>query len=817
MAQTTAEAKRKDSWGGEVGLDQIQPSPRIEKLRERHINLKGRVGYEAALYWTRSFKETEGEPPILRRAKAIKKYIENKSLPIYPGELIVGGWDSRPLSTIQFPDITCDWMEDELDQFLTRKYDPIECDEETKRIYREEIIPYWKGKTYAEVWKQRAQLVAPEAYRVGFETCISEQQSITFFTLNHFVPSYERVMKKGFLGIKKEIEHKLKGLKSTDSDYFEKAVFYKALLIACDSAARFGKRYAKLARDLAKKEKDPGLKKDYLKVAEVCDQVPAKPARNFHEAVQSLYFAQTLMLNDATAISLGRADQYLYPYLKKDLEEGITTKDEAQEILDSFFIKSSEIQILFSAAAAEYAGGSKGANMLCVGGIDEDGFDATNELSYMFLQAMCNVRLGQPTVSVLWHANMPEDFAIKACKLASLGTGHPSIFNMDRLVEMLQEIGLSLKEARRGSIVGCVEPSAEPGKSNSCSNFGYLNLAVMMEFALNQGVWRLNSERMGFPTEDPRTFTSFDQVMDAYRKQLAYLVKQHITLGQITERLHAELDPDPYADLFFEDCLEKGKDLYAGGAKYNFGPGVLFTGVADVINSLATIKYLVFDEKRLSMDELLDALASDFAGSKGEEIRQMCLRTPKYGNGDPYVDSIGREIMKWPGQETAKHKSQWGSPWRAAIIPLTTIMPFGMVTGALPSGRKAGVPLAEGCSAKQGTDVNGPTAVIKSVTTLDHSGFLDGTQLNMKFNPATLKDRWGLMNLAALLKTFISRGGWHIQMNVLSKETLLDAQKNPENYKGLTVRVSGYNSYFAVLSKELQDDIIARTEHTIIA
>lgn len=817
MTQSKAATARKDNWGAKVALDQINPSPRVQALRERHLNLKGRVGYEAALCWTRAYQESEGEPRVMRRAKAISKYINNVSLCIHPGELIVGGMDQQPLSTVHYPDITCGWIASELDLFETREFDPIECDAETKRIYREEIIPYWNGKTFAEIWQQRAKAVAPEAYKIGFETCISEQQSITFFTLNHFVPGYPRVLEKGFLGIRQEVQDRLMAQVSTDKDYFEKATYYQSLLLVCDAAANFGRRYAALARTLAKSETDAGVKADYLKIADVCERVPAGPAESFHEAVQTLYFSLCLMLNDAASVSFGRLDQYLYPYLKKDLDAGVITKDEAQELLDCLFIKCSEIQILFSAAAARYATGAKGANMLCVGGLDENGFDATNELSYMLLQAMCNVRLGQPSVSVLWHPMMPEDLAIKALKLSCLGTGHPSIFNTSRLIEMLQDTGLSLQEARKGSTTGCVETSGAPGTTNSCSNFGYLNLAVMMEFALNQGVWRMNNQRMGYPTENPRTFTAFDQVVEAFRKQVEYLVRQHVTLGQITEKMHAELDPDPYADLFFEDCIANGRGLYQGGAKYNFGPGILFTGVADVINSMAAIKYLIFDEKKLSWDELLTALKDNFEGERGREIRQMCLNAPKYGNDDPYVDALANRLMRFPAEETDKYTSQWGAKWRAAIIPLTTIFPFGMVTGALPGGKRAGESLAEGCSPKQGTDLHGPTAAIKSVTAFDHSAYLDGTQFNLKFSPAVLKDRWGLMNLLALIRTFIARGGYHVQMNVVSKETLLDAQQRPEDYRGLTVRVSGYNSYFTVLSKEIQDDIIARTEHSMTA
>lgn len=816
MATAKACKKVQDTWGGEVAMDQVKLSERVYELRQRYLNWKGRVGYETALYWTQGYQESEGEPVIMRRASALKKLMENKTVLIHPGELIVGGIDKRPHSTQMFPDMNVMWIADELDIFPTRKYDPLDIDEETKRVYREEILPYWKGKTFEEVWLARAERAAPEALKYGFRSCISDQGVVTFFTINHHLPDYKRVMEKGYAGIRQEVEEKMNSLDPTLPDYYDKVVFYKALLIVCEGMIKVGRRFADRAREMAEKEMDPGLKADFLKIAEVCDRVPAEPARNFHEALQTMYFTHFLSLNDAASIGFGRLDQYLLPWYKKDIESGNITEDQAQELLDCFFIKLAELQQLFSEEEAKYVAGARGANMICVGGVDEDGFDASNELSYMLLQAMCNVRLGQPSVSVLWHPGMPERLAIKAAQLASLGTGHPSIFNMNRIVEILQEMGLPLKEARRGGILGCVEPSAESGTCMANTNFGYLNMGPMMEFALTQGVWRQNNEQMGYPTPDPRSFTSFDQVMEAFRKQVEHAVARHITLGQITEKLHVEMDPDPFADLLYDECVEKGKDLYAGGTKYTFGPAILFTGVADVINSLAAIQYLVFDEKKLKWDELLDALASDFSGERGEQIRQMCMQAPKYGNGDPYVDMIGRECMRYPGLETAKHKSHQGHAWRAAVIPLVTIHPFGLVTGALPSGRKAGEPLAEGCSPKQGTDVNGPTAALMSAAALDHSMFLDGTQLNMKFSPATLKDRRGLMNLVALIKTFMAKGGYHVQFNVISSETLMAAQEKPEEFKGLTVRVSGYNTYFTTLCKEVQDEIIARTEHMAI-
>ncbi len=808
--------KRQDTWGGEAAMDQIKPSPRVQRLRDRYLNFQGRVGYETALYWTHAFKESEGEPRLLRRAKAFQKLFENKSLPIHPDELIVGGFDSRPHSSAQYPDMNVMWMEEELDDFPTREHDPMLIEEETKEVYRKEILPYWRGKTFEEAWLQRAELAAPDALKFGYRTALSDQGVVTFYTINHHHPNFTRVLEKGYIGLRKEVEEKLKALDPTKPEYYDKKIFYDSLIIVADAMAKFGKRYANLARELSEKETDPAVKAHYLKVADVCDRVPAEPARNFHEALQALYFVHSCSMNDAATIGFGRLDQYLYPWLKKDLDEGVLTEDEAQELLDCFFIKLGEVQQLFSAEEAKYVAAARGADQINVGGIDEYGFDATNQLSYMLLQAMINVRLGQPNVSVLWHSTMPEELAIKACQLASVGTGHPSIFNMNTIVEILQAQGIPLKEARKGAALGCVEPCPDNGTCMPNTNFGYLNMGPLVEFALNQGVWRLTNEKMGFDTPDPRTFTSFDQVMDALRKQMEYAVDQHVTLGHISEKLHAEISPDPYSDLLYEDCVEKAKDIYNDGPKYTFGPAILFTGVADVINSMAAVKYLIFDEKKLTWDELLDAMANNFEGERGEEIRQMCMSAPKYGNGDEYVDMVGRECMRFPGESAARHKSHLGHPWRASVIPLVTIHPFGLVTGALPSGKKAGEMLAEGCSPKQGSDVNGPTAALTSVSRLDHSMFLDGTQLNMKFSPSALKDRRGLMNMVALIKTYINKGGYHVQFNVLSKETLQAAQKTPENFKGLTVRVSGYNTYFTALSKEVQDEIIARTEHMTV-
>ncbi len=807
--------RAQENWGTKTMFDQMKPSPRIAALREHHLKLKGRVGYEAALCWTQAFKESEGEPTIIRRAKALKKYAETVSLHIHPGELILGGLDKRPYSTIHYPDITCEWVEHELEQFSVRPYYPAECDEETIKIYREEIIPYWKGKSLFDIWQKRAKEIIPESFKLGFMTGISEQGVATQVTLNHLIPGFNRVLEKGFSGIQKEVEEKLNTLAPTDPNYVEKRSFYKSLLIVCEGAVKFGKRYATLARDMAKKETDPDQKEEYLRLADICDRVPAEPARTFHEAIQALYLSYCISLNDAGAIGFGRLDQDLFPWFERDVAQGIITQERAQEILDCFFIKCAERQQFFSTEAAKYFAGCGGTHTICVGGVDEDGFDATNELSYMLLQSMCNVRLGQPSIIVLWHANIPDDLAIKTCQLVSLGTGHPAIYSMERLIEMLQTMGLPLNEARQGTIVGCVEPSARPGKSANNADAGSINIGVALEFALNKGIWRLNKEQMGYPTEDPRTFTSFDQVMAAFKKQIEFLVGHHVALGQLARDLHEEMDPDPFGSLLYEDCIEAGKDIHCGGAKYTLGPGILFTGIADVVNSMAAVKYLIFDEKKLQWDELLSALENDFADSRGEEIRQMCLQVPKYGNSDPYVDSIARELLRIPGNETKKYTSKWGAKWRAAIIPLTTTFPLGMVTGALPSGRKAGEPFAEGCSPRQGTDIKGPTAAIQSVTAFDHSGFLNGTQLNLKFSPEVFNDRWGIMNLSTLIKTLMSKGGYHVQINVVSKETLMDAQKTPEEYKGLTVRVSGYNAYFTVLTKEIQDDIIARTEHAV--
>ena len=808
--------KEKFVWkpGSGVSNDQIRPSPRTRALRNQYLKWKDTLGYEKALYWTEVFKENEGEPVIIKRAKAFKKFLENNTLCIQPYELIVGVVEKQPRVPVINPDISCDWIEEEMDTFSTRPNSPVQVDEETRRMLKEIVFPYWRGKTLRDAWFKSIEHVAPELIKLGFKTGIIDP-TITFtYGLSHVTIGFPKLLKKGINGIRKEVEDKLKTLgRSSDPGYFKKVIFYKALLIVCEATAKWGKRHAELARQLAERETDPHRKEDYMKVAEVCDWVPANPARNFHEAVQMVWFGLLFTNDPSFGNGLGRIDQYLYPYYKRDIEEGRITKDYAQELLDCLWIKTSELQYIHTAQEAKYFTGMGAGTCPCLGGIDENGLDATNELSYMMVQATMNTRLRQPNLAVLWHPNMPEDFVLKVCQLISLGSGHPSNFNMDLLVEMLQEMGVPLREARRGTFFGCVEPSGPEGTTQTNSNFGVLNLGVAMEFALNKGVWRLNGEQLGYPTGDPRGFTSFDDVKKAYRKQIEYLVNCHVTMAQIAESLQQEMDPVPFEDLVMDDCIQNAVDFHAGGARYNLGPAILPTGVADVINSLAAVKHLIFDEKKLTWDELLDALETDFEGPRGEEIRQMCLAAPKYGNDDPYVDSIATWSMNIIAEEVGKHISQVGIKWKVGIIPLIANVPFGLVAGALPEGRKAGTPLAEGCSPKQGTDVKGPTADILSVTNIDHSAFLDGTQYNVRLSPATLKDRSGLRNLAALIKTFMSRGGNHVQFNVISSNLLRDAQKHPENYKGLLVRVAGYSAFFTELDISVQNDIISRTEH----
>jgi len=633
-----------------------------------------------------------------------------------------------------------------------------------------------------------------------------------------FAPGYEKiVLPRGFQGIKAEAEKNMRKFSPDREEERARYDYLKAMAICYEGMSILCRRYAFQAKELAEKEENRQRKAELEQICMVCEWLAANPPRTFHEALQLLWFVQVGLYIEANAPSYspGRFDQYMYPYLKQDLASGRLTKEQAQELLDCLWIKLSENTWLHSKDSAKFFAGYMPFQNLSVGGMTVDGKDGTNDLSLMCIQASINTRLYQPSLSARFHEGTPQHFKQKAAELISLGGGFPACHNDHTTIQMLLNKGVSLEDARDYAMVGCVEPNSAGGTMAQWSDGGHYNFGSAMEFALSNGYHHLSSKHLGIKTGDPLTFTGYEQLFDAVKQQIAYCIKHDAIANWVMEEAHEKMLPLPFGSATVADCIAQGEDMITGGARYNAGPALIGTGIADISNSLAAVKKLVFEEKRLSMQELLEAINTNFENY--EPLRIMLLNeAPKYGNDDDYVDGIASEIADFVAGEVEKYSSRKGCKLISGLYPVSSHVPHGMVVWALPSGRKAEMPLADGCSPSQGTDVKGPTAVIKSVSKLDHTRHTAGTLFNMKFSPAALKGESGMSNLIALIDTYFELGGYHIQFNVVSSQALKEAQQKPAEHSSLMVRVAGYSAYFVELCKEIQDDIIARTEHADI-
>ena len=799
-------------YGSGVATDQIRPSARTEKLLEQYYGWEPTLGYEVMESWTQSMQETEGEAPAIWRAKALRSAAENVSLCIQPWELIVGVFERQPRCFSYTPDLmSVDNIMPELDSLPTRFPDPIQVDATAKRKH-EEARAYWHGKSMPEVARKTFGLVIPEAMRVG----VGEGG----YPASHIHLGYDGLIQKGISGLRKEIEDRKAALDVGDPAFMDKSLFYLSCLTVCDAFSIFAERYGAHAEALASAEKDQSISAGYAEVAKVCRHVASKPAETLHQALQAIWFAQVLAALEAgnPTFGLGRMDQYLAPYYEQDVQSGVITPEGAQELLDCFWIKTAEPIYAFPEASAKIMGGMPLGQQLNIGGVDADGRDASSDISYMMLQATMNTRLNQPTVGVLWHRDMPVALAEKAVELTSLGTGHPSHYSSDAMVRMLQTNGLTEEEARQGCLIGCLEPQGKQGTTQAFVTGGHFIPAMALELVFSSGVSRSTQEQVGPRTGDPRTFESFEDVLEAAKSQVCSISKAIALQSRLARQVHHQF-PVPFESLLIPRCIETGVDLIKGGAEFNFPPAATLVGIADYIDTMAAVKYLIYDEKKITWDQLLHALDTNFEDvdtiPSGPEIRQMCLTAPKYGNDDDYVDGIAGALMNLIPDAMDQGEAETGNPLRPGVTPMTGYMVAGQMVGALPSGRKAGEPLADGVSPKQGMDRQGPTAVVRSVTSWNHDRWSNGTQFNMKFSPATLKDRAGVKKFADLLRVFQESGGMHMQFNVVSADTLKDAQEHPENYPGLMVRVAGYSAQFADLDVNVQNDIISRTEHNL--
>jgi formate C-acetyltransferase len=779
------------------------PSERVQTLKTQVLSSIPHIEADRAILITESYKNTEGLSTIMRRAKALEKLLQGLPIVIREGELIVGSTTKHPRSTQVFPEFSCAWIRDEFDRVSKRQGDVFQFSKET-REQLEQVFNYWEGKTTSEL---ACSMMSQES--VNAINCnIFSVGNFLYNGIGHVAVDYAKILQKGFLGVINEVSEAIDRFDKFDCTYIKKEQFFQSVIVVCNAAIEYAKRYEALARELAYTCNDEKRKKELLKIAANCKKVPAYGATSFYEACQSFWFVHMIINIESNghSVSPGRFDQYMYPYYKRDHN---ISKEDAQELIECLWIKLNDLNKIRDDISSKAFSGYSMFQNLTIGGQTAEETDITNEVSYMCIDATARVGVPQPSLSIRIWNRTPEKFLLKACTLTRLGLGMPAYFNDEVIIPSLINRGLTLEDARSYALVGCVEPHC-PGKTDGWHDVGFFNLAKVLEITINNGL--CNGKQIGPQTGEVTHCDTFEKLIEAYKKQMHYFVSLMISACNCVELAHIERVPLPYLSSLIDNCISMGKSLQEGGAHYNFS-GPLGVGVANVGNSLMGIKKLVFDDKRLTMQELKDALNYNFEGSgKMERIRQMLLGVPKYGNDNDEVDLLVRESTSIFCKEVEKHTNLRGGRYHAGLIPVSANVLLGTHVGATPDGRKAGDPLADGVSPTRGTDTSGPTAAVNSVAKLDHFIATNGILFNQKFHPSALQGENGLKNLASLIRGYFDQKGWHVQFNVIDKDTLLAAQQNPQNYRDLLVRVAGYSAQFISLDKAVQDDIIMRTE-----
>jgi len=779
---------------------------RVEKLRQESLDTQPYISIERANLVTEAYQKYAGKvsSPVLR-ALTFKQVLENKVISIAEGELIMGERGEAPKATPTFPELCCHSIED-FNLINNREKIAFKVSEEDKKIQEEKIIPYWENRSMRSQIFKEMTLQWKDCYEAGIFTEFMEQRAP-----GHTVAD-DKIYHKGFLDFQKDIKKSLQNLDYlNDVESYQKQEELKAMLICAEAIIRFSERYAEKALEMAKSEKNSPRKKELLKIAEVCSHVPANSPRNFWEALQMYWFVHVGViteLNTWDSFNPGRLDQHLYPFYKKGLEEGTLTEEKAKELLECFWIKFNNqpappkvgVTLAESGTYTDFANINNG-------GLKIDGSDGVNDLTYLILDVIDEMRLLQPSTNIQLSQKSPDRFLRRACEIIRKGWGQPSVFNAEEVVEEMLRQGKSIEDARCGGTSGCVETGAFGKESYILT--GYFNLVKVLEITLNNGIDPRTGKKIGIETGEPTQFNSFAELFQAFKNQLHHFIDIKIRGNNIIERLYAIYMPAPFLSIIISDCIEKGKDYNAGGARYNtdYLQGV---GIGTITDGLSAIKYHIFDQKNINMKKLKEVLKDNFVGH--EEIRQLFLnKTPKYGNDDDYADDIMKLVFNAFYQEVNGRKNTKDGVYRINMLPTTCHIYFGSVAGATPDGRRAGQPVSEGISPVQGADRLGPTAVIKSAAKMDQVK-TGGTLLNQKFTPQLLEGEEGINNLAHLIRAYFKLGGHHIQFNVVSAATLRAAQKEPEEYRNLIVRVAGYSDYFNNLSKTLQDEIISRTE-----
>ena len=835
-----------------MAIFSVEKSSRIDRLIAHLYAKMPEIEADRAELLTESYRATESLPIVRRRSAAFRHILENIPIVIRPEELIVGSNSIAPRGCQTFPEYSYEWLEKEFDTIEKREADPFYIAEDTKVRLRR-VHPYWKGKTTSELATAN---MAPEALEVFMHHGVFTVGNYFYNGVGHICVDYPKVIRKGYTAIIEEARAALSALRVGDGDYVSRRHFLEAVIESCEAVITYAHRYAALAESEA--EKASGERKaELLQIAASCRRVPEFGARNFREACQSFWFVQQLLQCESSghSISPGRFDQYMYPYYRRDLEEGKITKEQAQELIDCIWVKLNDLNKVRDAASAEGFAGYGLFQNLIVGGQTPDGRDATNDLSYMCLEASSHVHLPQPSLSIrVWNGS-PQSLLMKAAEVTREGMGVPAFYNDEVIIPSMMSRGIPLEEARTYCIIGCVEPQV-PAKTDGWHDAAFFNMCRPLELVFSEGYDK--GKRIGLPTKSVTEMKSFDEFYDAYCAQQEYMIELMVNADNAVDAAHATRCPLPFESSMVADCIGRGKSLQEGGAVYNF-TGPQGFGIANMTDALIAIRKLVFEDKTVTMQEMKDALADNFGApiddkhatvttveivkalamqgvevtkeqirdiyrqvkqeactperrQRAKEILALIEACPKYGNDDEETDLFARQVAYTYTKPLEKYKNPRGGIFQAGLYPVSANVPLGAETGATPDGRLAFTPIADGVGPASGRDTHGPTATANSVAKLDHGIASNGTLFNQKFHPSALSGRDGLEKFVALIRAFFDQKGMHMQFNVVSREVLLDAQKHPENYRQLVVRVAGYSALFTTLSRSLQNDIINRTE-----
>ncbi|MBS1354318.1 MAG: glycyl radical enzyme [Odoribacter sp. 43_10] len=782
---------------------------RIRKLREQSLNAENRISAERALLITEFYQSgmADAEPVPVQRALAFKYILEHKYICVNEGELIVGERGPAPKATPTYPEICIHSLQD-LEILNDRPKVSFKSDETTRAAYRDIIIPYWKGKSNRDRIFQNLPQEWKEAYTAGVFTEFQEQRAPGHTALGI------KMFRTGLLDLKEEIAESLaKTDLVNDPEGVDKRDELRAMDIVCDAMIRYAERYAERLEELAAEEKDPVRKKELEKMAAICRRVPAHAPTTVHEALQHYWFIHlgvVTELNPWDSFNPGRLDQSLYPLYKKQLEEGTVTQEEVYEMLQSFWVKfNNHPSPPKVGVTAEESNTYTDFCLINVGGVKEDGSDGVNEMSYILLDVIREMRLLQPSSMIQVSKKNPDRFIRAAVEIIKTGFGQPSVFNTDALVQEMLRAGKDVRDARNGGCSGCVETGAFGTEAYILT--GYFNLPKILELTLNDGFDKRTGKQIGLKTGTATDYRTYEELFAAYKAQVQHFMRIKLTGNNIIERIFMKYMPVPFLSVLIEDCIRNGKDYMCGGARYN-SSYVQGVGLGSITDMLTALRYHVYDKKTIAMETMEKALANDFKGF--EELQyQLVYHTPKYGNDDDYADEQEVQVFDMYYDVLSGHKSPRGADYRVNMLPTTCHVYFGKVTGATPDGRNAWKVLSEGISPVQGADTNGPTAVIRSAAKIDHIK-TGGTLLNQKFTPSLLSTEEGCNNLVHLIRAYFRMDGHHIQFNVVDADTLREAQKHPEDYRDLIVRVAGYSDYFNDLGEDLQNEIICRTEQT---